>query len=254
MLSRLPFVAEKYLLLGQINEQLTKSTRHLAELIVLARRLNRTLVLPEVGESEIGMQRSKPFCTYFDVNRLGDFVDWVTPEQFIFDTRSKLNGGLEMSTVNEFLADARSRAVRFAFDIEWQRPEALPLGEYDWLEKHVLESDRLLGPNKPSGGVLVLKRPEDFCGLRVKPFLWFRMQQLVDSEKVVCIKEPKFGAPGALDRSLERLVETAEKHLGDVDVVVGVKNRAYNLFFPKEAVREALKYVRPAPQVRAFSL
>ncbi|GAQ82025.1 hypothetical protein KFL_000980120 [Klebsormidium nitens] len=240
---------EKYLLLGQINEQLTKSTRHLAEFIVLARSLNRTLVLPEVGESEIGMQRSKPFCTYFDVHRLGQFVDWVSPEQFIYDTRSRLNSGLDMSTVRKFWADARSKAVRFAFDVEWQRPETLPLGEYDWLEDGVLESDQLLGQNKPSGGVLVLKGPEDFCGLRVKPFLWFRMQQLLDSETVICINEPKFGAPGALDRSLERVVETAERYLGELDVVVGVKNRAYNLFFPKEAVKEALQYVRPAPQI-----
>jgi hypothetical protein len=218
--------------------------------MVLARALNRTLVLPDVGENEIGMQRSRPFCTYFDLNLLGEYVDWITPEQFLYDTRSRSNSGLRMSTVREFLSDARSKAVRFAFDVEWQRPETLPLGEYDWLEDGVLETDRLLGTEKPSAGVLVLKRPTDFCGLRVKPFLWFRLQQMVDAETVVCVKEPQFGAPGALNRSLESIVKRAQDRLGDLEVVVGIKNRAYNLFLPKEVVKQALTYVQPGPQVR----
>jgi hypothetical protein len=241
------------LIVGNLVEQLTKSTRHLAEFLVLARALNWTLVLPDVDENEIGMSQGEPFCLYYEVHRMGEYVDWVTHEQFLFDTRSRGNKGLTMSTVRDFVVDIRSRAFKLGYDIEWQRPQELNLGEYNWLEEGVLETDRLLGPNKPSAGALVLKQPVEFCGIRVRPWLWFRVQQLADMETVVWANEPQFGVPGALNQLLENILMIARRHLQHLDVVVGVKNRAYNLFLPKEVVNQALQYVRPIPQVSGCS-
>ena len=72
----------KFLLMVEGNEQLSKGRKHFAEAMVMARRLNRTLILPHVGLSVIDPDKSLPFCTYFDVDRLADYVSWVTQEWY----------------------------------------------------------------------------------------------------------------------------------------------------------------------------
>lgn len=68
----------------------TKAQLHLYQLGVLAVVLNRTLVLPNVRDSRLGMCHDRPFSFYYDVtslSRLG--VETVTQAEFLAWTAAK---------------------------------------------------------------------------------------------------------------------------------------------------------------------
>lgn len=69
------------------DEQLSKARMHFAEMVALAKVLNRVLVLPRVGLSTIGMHLPLPYCAYFDGKLLGNYVKWVTYEYYLKMTR-----------------------------------------------------------------------------------------------------------------------------------------------------------------------
>jgi hypothetical protein len=61
-------------------EQLTKAQMALEEIAWLSKSLGRTLVLPQVGSSTMGLSKlnTLPFSTYFDVEQLQKFVPVIT--------------------------------------------------------------------------------------------------------------------------------------------------------------------------------
>ncbi|KAG5457743.1 MAG: hypothetical protein BJ554DRAFT_2167, partial [Olpidium bornovanus] len=73
----------KFLFPGVVGEQLTKGGMHFHQLALLARRLNRTLVLPNVADSRIESCLPYPFSTYFDVDALGGVVEWIDISEFV---------------------------------------------------------------------------------------------------------------------------------------------------------------------------
>lgn len=75
---------QKYLVVGRINEQLSKARKHLAELVTLALLANRTLVLPHCGNSRVGplSDYKFPLCTYFDLATLPLALRWVSESYF----------------------------------------------------------------------------------------------------------------------------------------------------------------------------
>jgi membrane protein YqaA with SNARE-associated domain len=66
-------------------EQLTKAQMAFEEIAWLAKSLNRTLVLPKVGSSTIGVSKLNklPFSTYFDVGQLSRYVPTIKYVQII---------------------------------------------------------------------------------------------------------------------------------------------------------------------------
>ncbi|CAI5974415.1 unnamed protein product [Closterium sp. NIES-65] len=73
-----------FLYAAAVPEQLSKAKAHLVELAALARRFNRTLIVPRVGHSRVDFTRRLPFCAYFDapaLQRCG--VHWVTEDWFV---------------------------------------------------------------------------------------------------------------------------------------------------------------------------
>ncbi|KAH7881737.1 hypothetical protein F5I97DRAFT_1833062 [Phlebopus sp. FC_14] len=83
----------KFLLPVRIGEQESKARQHLLQLATLARELNRTLVLPNVGRSRLGVSAKWPFETYYDAQtfaasrgfaatmQLADFRSWTHGRQ-----------------------------------------------------------------------------------------------------------------------------------------------------------------------------
>ncbi|KAG9312482.1 hypothetical protein JVU11DRAFT_6868 [Chiua virens] len=65
-----PNSACRFLLPIRIGEQESKARIHLAQLLVLAQRLGRTLVLPNVGQSRMSACAKWPFTAYYDTNGL----------------------------------------------------------------------------------------------------------------------------------------------------------------------------------------
>lgn len=73
----------RFLLPLRISEQESKARIHIMQLLQLARALNRTLVLPNVGKSRIGACYRWNFETYYDAASLkGKGYDLVTLEAF----------------------------------------------------------------------------------------------------------------------------------------------------------------------------
>ncbi|KAK0223585.1 hypothetical protein IW262DRAFT_1295336 [Armillaria fumosa] len=60
----------RFLFPVRISEQESKARSHLAQIIQLAKALNRTVVLPKVGKSRMGACQSLDFDTYYDVEKL----------------------------------------------------------------------------------------------------------------------------------------------------------------------------------------
>ena len=82
------FHSAKFLAIVRMpDEQLSKARIHFAEMVALAKVLNRVLVLPRVGLSTIGMNLPLPYCAYFDEKLLGNYVKWVTYEYYLKMTR-----------------------------------------------------------------------------------------------------------------------------------------------------------------------
>lgn len=80
------FGGHKFLLPAWVGEQETKAQLHIHQLGLLARQLNRTLVLPNVSKSRMGTCYAFPFPFYYDIDALdlgvatitqADFLDWV---------------------------------------------------------------------------------------------------------------------------------------------------------------------------------
>ncbi|KAF7374334.1 Indoleamine 2,3-dioxygenase [Mycena sanguinolenta] len=65
----------RFLLPLRIGEQESKARIHLMEIMQLAQRLNRTLVLPNVGKSRVGACFKFSLETYYDVQRLTDELE-----------------------------------------------------------------------------------------------------------------------------------------------------------------------------------
>ncbi|GAQ80084.1 hypothetical protein KFL_000450410 [Klebsormidium nitens] len=235
--------SDKYIIAADINEQLTKASRHFAELLALALELKRTIVLPDSGEGEFGMQRPAPFCQYFDSEKLGEYVDWVTLEQFVYETRKRQGAEIEKEDATRAVAEMRRTAFFLAFN------ETHPVTNYpDYFEGLANEEWKQLGAGrKPSGAALVLRRREDFCGMRVRPWLWYRMSQLADVDRVVCVDEPKYD--GIDEKEAFRRVVDEVRALKDPDVLFVVKSRAFDAFAPKELIEKGLEYLEVTPKV-----
>lgn len=250
MISKPPALAEKFIVAAQLNEQLTKSSRHLSEILVLARALNRTLVLPDVGDSNIGMPHKLSFSTYFDTTKLGEYLDWVTWEQFVYDTRVRDNPGVTLAAAREHVSYVRSQIFYGPWDVTNQRPNTTPIGEYDWLEADVARRDaRFGGFSKPAAAILVLKTTGHFCGTRVQPFLWQRIQYFADAQIVMCLDRPIHGSDGPADDALDEMVREVRARAHSVEVLFVVKNREFDLFLPRAMVAKANEYLTPAQQV-----
>ncbi|CAG8505531.1 3878_t:CDS:2, partial [Ambispora gerdemannii] len=68
------FVKCKYLFPAYIGEQESKAQQHFRNLLRLAQRLDRTLVLPNVGDSRISSCKSYPFEYYYSVKSLRNLL------------------------------------------------------------------------------------------------------------------------------------------------------------------------------------
>lgn len=98
----------RFLLPARVGEQESKARVHFMQLLMLARRLNRTIVLPNVGKSRMSACSKWPFGAYYDTSELahsGDshdsqlaidlevFVKWVDerpmpPSSFVVSMES----------------------------------------------------------------------------------------------------------------------------------------------------------------------
>ena len=72
----------KYWLIEHLGEQLGKAKFHLLEQIAITILLNRTLVLPNVGNSEIGLRLTKPFEYYYRTDGLTNLVRTLSTTEF----------------------------------------------------------------------------------------------------------------------------------------------------------------------------
>lgn len=75
----------KFLVIHRLYEQLSKSRKHFAEILKIARVTKRVLVLPHCQDGHIGngLYFWRPICIYFDVEKIGNSVDWVTEKFFL---------------------------------------------------------------------------------------------------------------------------------------------------------------------------
>ena len=90
----------KFLMLAVIKEQMSKARLHLSETMALARLLNRTLILPQVAPAadSIRYDHPHPACAYFDVERIGEMVPWVTQSYFLEQVERAERAGRPIST------------------------------------------------------------------------------------------------------------------------------------------------------------
>ena len=72
----------KYWLIEHLYEQLGKAKFHFLEQIAITILLNRTLVLPNVGNSEIGLRLTKPFEYYYRTDGLTNLVRTLSTTEF----------------------------------------------------------------------------------------------------------------------------------------------------------------------------
>lgn len=240
---------DKYIIAADINEQLTKASRHFAELLALARELKRTVVLPDAGEGEFGLQRAAPFCKYGDAQKLGEYVDWVTLEQFVYETRKKQGAKISQDDATRAVAEMRQTAEFLAFN------ETHPVTHYPYyFEGLVAEEWKQLGvAKKPSGAALVLRQREDFCGMRIRPWLWHRMGQLAEVDRVVCVDEPRYDKIDEAE-AFRRMLEEVRSLKKEPDVLFVVKSRSFDAFAPKEMIEQGLKYLQVTPKVSGKSI
>ena len=74
------FLRTKFVVAFVLPEQLSKGRLHFAEVVAVTLLLDRVLILPRVGGSQINMFSPLPFCAYFDSKKLAGTVRWVTYE------------------------------------------------------------------------------------------------------------------------------------------------------------------------------
>lgn len=68
---------------AQLNEQLGKTVGHFADIAVIGTALNRTVVVPRVGQGGINLDSALPFCSYFDLGMSMRELEWITMEQLV---------------------------------------------------------------------------------------------------------------------------------------------------------------------------
>lgn len=75
----------RFIVIQRLTEQLTKSRMHFAEVLRMAQETKRVLVLPNCQNGYIGNSKyfRLPLCLYFDIEKIGNAVDWVTEEFFL---------------------------------------------------------------------------------------------------------------------------------------------------------------------------
>lgn len=89
---RIPTSHARYLLPGYIGEQESKARIHLADILQLSKALGRTLVLPNVSDSRLGLCRQHDFTLYYEteglgnVERLDDFL-WRAQDEDRMDAQ-----------------------------------------------------------------------------------------------------------------------------------------------------------------------
>ena len=76
-------IFEKYWLIEHIGEQLGKAKFHFMEQVTIANLLNRTLVLPNVGNSEIGLRLDMPFTHYYQANNIKTIARTLSTAQLV---------------------------------------------------------------------------------------------------------------------------------------------------------------------------
>lgn len=85
---------KRFVAVGLLNiEQLTKSRKHLGEVLAYAHSHNRTLILPFCGNGIVG---SSVYChlhlsAYFNIYNLGKYVDWVTEKYYETEYASNIS-------------------------------------------------------------------------------------------------------------------------------------------------------------------
>ena len=77
-----PVEVGKYWLIEHLDEQLGKAKFHFLEQIAITILLNRTLVLPNVDNSEIGLRLTKPFEYYYQRDALASLVRTLSTTEF----------------------------------------------------------------------------------------------------------------------------------------------------------------------------
>ena len=90
----------KFLMLAVVMEQMSKARLHLSETMALARLLNRTLVLPQVAHAADSIRYDHPYpaCAYYDVERMGEMVPWMTRSYFLEQVERAEHAGRPIST------------------------------------------------------------------------------------------------------------------------------------------------------------
>ena len=104
----------KFLILAAVREQMSKARLHLSETMALARLLNRTLILPQVAHAadSIRYDHPLPACVYFDVERIGEMVPWVTQSYFLEQVERAEQAGRRISTKTILRHPARESCGR----------------------------------------------------------------------------------------------------------------------------------------------
>jgi hypothetical protein len=97
---------ERFLLLSETVEQMAGNRAHLAEAVYLSKYLNRTLILPNVENSGLGIDRKYRFSTYFNVSTLQGYHEKLIEYP---DFLAKYTGS-EFSTTFVCIGDANGRA------------------------------------------------------------------------------------------------------------------------------------------------
>ncbi|KAG0706712.1 hypothetical protein DFH29DRAFT_797900 [Suillus ampliporus] len=93
----------RFLLPLRIAEQEPKAHMHLQQLAILASKLNRTLVLPNVGNNRIGACSKWPLDSYYDVDLLRSALPTINTLPFaVFDNWSETRPILPTSRVVSF--------------------------------------------------------------------------------------------------------------------------------------------------------
>jgi hypothetical protein len=95
-----------------------------ADVAVIGAGLNRTLVLPRVGQGEISVDLALPFCSYFDLMSLRELV-WITSEQLIAYRQSagpeKLTGAYVFLTDGRYACSSMLKYLRVSVHAEVKR-------------------------------------------------------------------------------------------------------------------------------------
>ena len=146
----------KFLVLAAIKEQLSKARLHLSETMALARLLNRTLILPQVAPAADSIRYDNPLpaCAYFDADRIGEMVPWVTQRYFLEQAERSKCG---------------SQQISIKTILRYQPPEACGMDNLSWKMRHFQKSlfSQDIDDSKRAEDVICV-RNEDSAGLATR--------------------------------------------------------------------------------------